>query len=188
MDPDMNKYELEHVVTPHAKMTAAEWQGIYRKAWEHYYALDHLEAVLRRAAASGIRIDRLAGILLWFLTSAIVENVHPLQGGLVRRKHRRDRRPGMPIASPLAFYPAVVSEFFRKHATLARYWWRFRQMRKRAERESAMAANDQAMQAVTPDETERLDLFTQTAAARLAVEHAHKVASLTTAGQVAASS
>jgi hypothetical protein len=148
MDSDMNKYELEHVVTAHAKMTPEEWQGIYKKAWEHYYKLDHLEAVLRRAAASGIRVDRLPGILLWFLTSAIVENVHPLQGGLVRRKHRRDRRPGMPIASPLAFYPAIVSEFFRKHAALARYWWHFRQMRKRAERESAMAANDLAMQAV----------------------------------------
>jgi hypothetical protein len=50
-----------------------------------------------------------------------------------------------------------------------------------------MPADDQAMQAVTPDETERLDFFTQTAAAVSAVEHAHKVASLTTAGQVAAS-
>ena len=36
MDPDMNKYDLEHVTTGHPVMTAAEWQKVYRDAWDLY--------------------------------------------------------------------------------------------------------------------------------------------------------
>jgi radical SAM superfamily enzyme YgiQ (UPF0313 family) len=32
MDPDMNKYDVEHVVTAHPKMTADEWMGAYQAA------------------------------------------------------------------------------------------------------------------------------------------------------------
>ncbi|MFZ0398734.1 MAG: radical SAM protein, partial [Methyloceanibacter sp.] len=47
MDPDMNKYELEHVVTAHPKMSKAEWQEAYRTAWSIFYTEEHLETVLR---------------------------------------------------------------------------------------------------------------------------------------------
>ena len=43
MDPDMNKYELEHVVTAHAKMSKDEWQEAYRTAWGIFYTDEHLE-------------------------------------------------------------------------------------------------------------------------------------------------
>src|SRR5262245_46508394 len=36
MDPDMNKYDLEHVVTAHPRMTQEEWEGIYNAAWDPY--------------------------------------------------------------------------------------------------------------------------------------------------------
>src|SRR5918994_2855201 len=52
MDPDMNKYDVEHVVTAHAKMTPDEWSGIYQEAWGLYYTDDHLETIVRRAYAS----------------------------------------------------------------------------------------------------------------------------------------
>ena len=32
MDPDMNKYDLEHVVTTHPLMSKEQWQGIYDQA------------------------------------------------------------------------------------------------------------------------------------------------------------
>ena len=32
MDPDLNKYDLEHVVTDHPRMSRAEWQAIDRKS------------------------------------------------------------------------------------------------------------------------------------------------------------
>ena len=28
MDPDLNKYDVEHVVTGHSKMTKEEWKGV----------------------------------------------------------------------------------------------------------------------------------------------------------------
>jgi hypothetical protein len=45
MDPDMNKYELEHVVTAHAKMSKEEWQSAYRSAWDVFYTDEHLETI-----------------------------------------------------------------------------------------------------------------------------------------------
>ena len=37
MDPDMNKYDLEHVCTGHPLMSAREWQDIYHRAWDAFY-------------------------------------------------------------------------------------------------------------------------------------------------------
>jgi hypothetical protein len=48
MDPDMNKYELEHVVTAHAKMSKEEWQSAYRSAWDVFYTDEHLDAARAR--------------------------------------------------------------------------------------------------------------------------------------------
>ena len=39
MDPDMNKYDLNHRVTGHARMTPQEWDEVYRLAWQRYYTL-----------------------------------------------------------------------------------------------------------------------------------------------------
>ena len=101
MDPDMNKYELEHVVTAHAKMTREEWQSAYRSAWDVFYTDEHLETIMRRAHATGINIRSLMPVLMWFSSAMKIENLHPLQWGIFRVKHRKDRRPGFPIESPL---------------------------------------------------------------------------------------
>src|SRR5439155_1335885 len=54
MDPDVNKYDLNHCVTAHTRMTREEWEGVYRAAWDTYYTDEHIETVLRRAIATGI--------------------------------------------------------------------------------------------------------------------------------------
>ena len=51
MDPDMNKYDLEHVVADHPKMTREQWAEIYRSAWDAYYTPEHIETIMRRGAA-----------------------------------------------------------------------------------------------------------------------------------------
>ena len=53
MDPDMNKYDLEHVCTGHPLMSEEAWKRVYRDAWKRYYTDEHVETVLRRAVASG---------------------------------------------------------------------------------------------------------------------------------------
>ena len=53
MDDDLNKYDLNHAVTGHPKMSKAEWEGAYRDAWRTYYTDEHVETILRRAIATG---------------------------------------------------------------------------------------------------------------------------------------
>jgi len=122
MDPDMNKYELEHVVTAHAKMTREEWQSAYRSAWDVFYTDEHLETIMRRAHATGINIRSLMPVLMWFSSAMKIENLHPLQWGIFRVKHRKDRRPGFPIESALSFYANYAAETSRKATKLARRW------------------------------------------------------------------
>ena len=71
LDPDLNKYDLEHALTPHAHMSKAEWEKLYRDAWSIYYTPAHIETILRRAQAYGINILRLAQIILWFAALAV---------------------------------------------------------------------------------------------------------------------
>ena len=52
MDPDLNKYDLDHVVSQHAKMTSAEWDEAYRAAWASFYSAEHVRTILRRIAAN----------------------------------------------------------------------------------------------------------------------------------------
>jgi hypothetical protein len=104
MDPDMNKYDVEHVVTAHPKMTQQEWEGAYRSSWGIYYTDEHLETIVRRAYASGINIRSLMPVLFWFSSAIAIEDMHPLQWGILRLKYRRDRRSGLPIEPALVFY------------------------------------------------------------------------------------
>ena len=90
MDPDMNKYDLEHVCTGHARMSAEEWKKVYRDAWKHYYTDEHVETVLKRAAATGLRMNKIADVMTAFSSAARIEGVHPLQCGIVRRKVRTE--------------------------------------------------------------------------------------------------
>ena len=137
MDPDMNKYDLEHVTTGHATMSSAEWQALYRRAFDLYYSPEHIERLLRRAKASGIKPVRLVNHVLQFYFTFRQEKVHPLQGGFFRRKLRRQRRPGLPIESPLAFYPRRVWEVAATHVNLVRYYLFLHRLRKKVERDTA---------------------------------------------------
>ena len=167
MDPDMNKYDLEHVVTDHGRMSKQQWEDVYRLAWETYYTPDHVATVMRRAAATGSSVGNVMFLLLWFCGCMRIEKVHPLQGGYLRRKVRRDRRPGTPIEHPLVFYPKYALEFVGKHIALARLIWRFVAIRRAIKRDPlARAYSDQALTPVTAAELDDLELFNVTASAR----------------------
>ncbi|HEY1261092.1 MAG TPA: radical SAM protein, partial [Stellaceae bacterium] len=135
MDPDMNKYDLEHVTTGHQTMNAADWQRVYRKAWDLYYSPEHIETILRRAKASGIKPVRLLNHVLQFYFTFLQENVHPLQGGYFRRKIRTSRRSGLPRESPVLFYPRRLFEIGATHIRLAAFYLRLHRIRRRVERD-----------------------------------------------------
>jgi len=133
----MNNYDLEHVTTGHSLMTARDWQGIYRQAWDLYYSAQHIETIFRRAKASGIKPVRLLNHILQFYFTFIQENVHPLQGGYFRRKLRRQRRAGLPRANPIVFYPRRVREVLETHIRLAAFYLHLHRIRRRVERDSS---------------------------------------------------
>ena len=112
MNPDMNIYDLEHLTTTHPIMSQEDWERAYKNAWKQFYTYEHVETVLRRAAAKRLRLDKVMFFLLWFHGGMTIEKIHPEEGGFGRRKVRTTRRTGMPIESPLIFYPRRVWEVF----------------------------------------------------------------------------
>jgi radical SAM superfamily enzyme YgiQ (UPF0313 family) len=124
LDPDLNKYDIEQVCTKHPNMEAAEWEQAYLDAWKSYYSAEHIETILRRARATGIRTYGLLLIMLWFTGSMVpVENVHPMCGGVLRLKHPSERRPSLPRESFWRFYPRFVWETIIKLCRLGRRLW-----------------------------------------------------------------
>jgi hypothetical protein len=178
MDPDLNKYDLEHVVARHPRMSKAEWEGIYQEAWDLYYSPEHMKTVMRRAAAVGTSAGAAMFLLLWFWGCVKLEKVHPLQGGYLRRKYRRDRRPGLPLENPLLFYPRYVADLLAKHVRLVfmgarlglhRLWLK----RNKAE---ASAYMDQALTPPTAADVDDLDLFQHNESSRAAGDKARQKA------------
>jgi hypothetical protein len=180
MDPDMNKYDAEHVVTGHPKMSYEEWSGIYRAAWDAYYTREHIETILRRAAATRVGLSRLTSALLFFANTIAIEGVHPLQGGLIRLKNRRDRRSGLPREPVWSFYPQYAWETVSKAVRFGLRWLEIARMSRRIKRDpSRKLYTDRALTPVTNDETETLELFTHNEGARDEVAHVRKIAALT---------
>ena len=177
MDPDLNKYELEHVVTGHPKMTREEWQDAYRSAWDIFYTDEHLETIMRRAAATGINIRSLMPVLMWFSSAVTIENLHPLQWGIFRVKHRRERRPGLPLESPAAFYARYVAETARKAAKLARRWRHLKRILAKIEADpNAKLFMDEALTPVGEEDAEHMELYNQSESIKAAVKHERRVA------------
>ncbi len=179
MDPDLNKYDLHHRVTHHARMSDAEWDEAYRAAWANYYTPEHMRTILRRAAAhpSG-RPKTALSTLLWFKLMTLYEAVHPLEGGAFRMKFRRDRRHGTPLESRFVFYPRYAAE------TVAKAWGYLAVYRdaKRTLREVLRAPDrwsytDLAIAPPRDDELDTLDLYHATSGGEAAVARVRREAS-----------
>lgn len=180
MDADLNIYDVEHVCTAHPKMSKQEWEDIYHEAWALYYSPKHMKTLLRRAVATGVPLARLVKVLVSFATTVPLENVHPLQSGLLRLKTPAERRPELPRENPLVFWPRFAWETFRKHASLAGTIIGLSISAFLISREAkSKTYMDQALTPVADDEEETLSLFTKTAGGTAAVNHIRKVAELT---------
>ncbi len=171
MDPDMNKYDLEHVLTAHAVMSKDEWEGIYRDAWSIYYTDEHVETILRRGVASGISVKKVVEALIVFSGATWIEKVHPLQFGIVRRKVRTQRRYGLPIESPLVFYPRRAFEFVVAALTWHRLYRRYHAIARRVVADPA--SKHYVDEALTPPNAgdEAMPHFVQVFADRIPKTH-----------------
>jgi len=168
MDSDMNRYDLNHVTTDHAKMSRKELERVYRLAWDAYYTPEHIETVFKRARASGMSVGKMMFLTLWFYGCYKFEGLHPLEGGYFRRKYRLDRRHGLPIESPFIFYPRRVWEVISSHAKVLSLLWQYGLIRRRV-KAAPMGKDytDIALSPVTEEENgnNSLELFTQQQAA-----------------------
>ncbi len=156
MERDMNKYDLEHVCTAHSRMTPEEWKNTYQRAWLQYYSMEHIETLLRRAVADGIAAKRLMLSIAVFRGMPLIEQVHPLQGGYVRRKVRRTRRPGSPPDNTALFYVRHWTDTVVKLLRLGALVWRINRIRHRVLREHARRPyTDIAIAKLPPDAQDR---------------------------------
>jgi radical SAM superfamily enzyme YgiQ (UPF0313 family) len=168
LDPDLNKYDLNHVCMTHPRMTEDEWQQAYRLAWQRYYTIEHMETVLRRVASVGANASNALFLMTWFKGSIDLEDVHPLEGGFLRLKYRRDRRPGRSIEPVWRFYPRYCSEVAIKLVRWTALYVRLRRIYLKIRRDPRrMEYTDLAMTSVTDGEAAREIFQTEAAQAYL---------------------
>jgi hypothetical protein len=179
MDPDMNNYDTEHVTTGHPLMSSDEWLNLYRQAWHAFYTPEHVETIMRRAAASGMKPRKIKNLMLGFCGSQAIEGVHPLQGGFLRLKYHSDRRSSLPIVNPLLFYPAYVWETLSK---LARYLWLNRTYERILARVEKSAAKtdytDLALKPACDEDLDQLKIFSTNEVAKEAANRVRKKAKI----------
>ena len=170
LDPDMNKYDSEYVTTAHQRMTTEQWTSIYERAWHLYYSPAHIETLLRRAAAGRVSTRRVAEHTFYFYATVAYERVHPLQGGLFRRKRRNLRRSGLPRENPMLFSVRRVWEMVATYVPALLLLWKIQRLRRRIERDPLRTSySDLAIAPVSGACDEDLELYRTSHSARPAV-------------------
>jgi hypothetical protein len=152
-------------------MSDAEWEDAYHSAWQAYYTPEHVRTILKRTAAHPLGLVKsIFSTLLWFNTMIPIEGVHPLEGGMIRMKHRRDRRSGMPIESPFSFYPRYAVETLSKFGRYFSVWRQYKKIYKEViAAPDRLTYQDMAIAAPKDDEFEALDLYHATSGGEAAL-------------------
>jgi hypothetical protein len=175
LDPDMNNYDLNHVCAAHPLMSHEECNRAYQMAWKRYYTFEHCETIMRRVASTRTVAIQALLMLAWFKGSIDFEGIHPLETGFLRRRHRRDRRPGMPVEPAWRFYPKYWSgtaiKLFQWAGLFLRLGRSYRAIRRDPNRNRY---TDLATTPVRAQETETHELF-QTGAAKAFVEREQRL-------------
>jgi hypothetical protein len=123
---------------------------------------------------------RLVKAVVPFMTMVPIENIHPLQAGLFRRKHRSERKYGLPIEPVWKFYPRHIRDTIVNNLKLAETIWWIMKTKRRIERDpNSKYYTDQALTPVADDVEATYDLLTVTTGAKAAIDHLKKVADLT---------
>jgi radical SAM superfamily enzyme YgiQ (UPF0313 family) len=165
LDPDLNKYDLNHVCTAHPKMSHEEWDRAYKAAWQRYYTIEHVETVIRRVAVTKANASNALFLITWFMGSINIEHIHPLESGFLRLKFRRDRRPGFPIEPVWSFYPTYFAQVVSKLVRWTHLYFKLRRIYLRIKHDpNRYTYSDMAMTAVADDEAATHELFNSDAA------------------------
>jgi radical SAM superfamily enzyme len=170
MDPDLNKYDLHHRVVHHPKMSDAELDQTYLDAWRTYYTPEHIETVARRhGSVKGRNPAEPAYFMSMFKIMFEAEGIHPLEGGVLRLKYRRDRRYGMPIEPVGVFHWKLAVESWKKIGIYARLAWQAWRIGQKVKHDPKR--HEYMDLALTPvnDEDDKLALFAETSGGEAAL-------------------
>ena len=143
-------------------MSPEQWQQLYHDAWAAFYSPEHLETVMRRSVATDSNAGNMTFLLLWYYAMVALEKIDPLEGGYLRRKYRKDRRPTLPVESPWVFYPRYVFDLRLQACQAGRAdlaLWRFQPSPEAGSRR-AVNYTDIALTAVDEDRSEEMELAT----------------------------
>ncbi len=175
LDPDLNKYDLNHACTPHSRMSKDEWERAYKLAWQRYYTDEHIETVLRRVASAGANASNALFLITWFKGSIDFEHIHPLESGFLRLKYRRDRRPNFAREPIWRFYPRYWTETAVKLTRWVALYLRLRRIYLRIKRDpQRFAYTDTALSMTAEGDAETPQLL-GTEAARAYVNNAQRL-------------
>ena len=174
LHPDLNRYDVNHVCAPHPLMSTEQWEDVYRRAWQSYLTIDHITTILRRFGTSGGNLSQLLFVITWFKGSIEYEKLHPVETGVLRLKHRRDRRPTLPLEPVWKFYPLYYAETAVKIVKWTLLYWRLRRIYLWIKRDPQKLAYSDAALARSTEAEETSDLLAG-AVARAYVEQRRQV-------------
>jgi radical SAM superfamily enzyme YgiQ (UPF0313 family) len=160
VDADLNRYDLNHACTAHPKMSRDEWERAYRVAWATYYTPEHMRTILRRVAAMRGKVSNTVFLITWFKGSIDIEHIHPLEGGFLRLKFRRDRRSGMPLEPAWRFYPKYYLDTARKLIRFSKLFLDLHKVYRDIRRDNkGLGYMDLALTPPTAEDVDTLELF-----------------------------
>ncbi len=177
LDPDMNNYDLNHRVSHHPVMSDAEWDESVKVAYETYYTRDHMITLMKRVYGVGsnrrITTQRLLSLQYFFVHGKLRQ--YKSQGGVVPLRYRKDRRPGMPLETPLRFYLRYFGDLWRATAGFAATWAWFRYQLWKIHNDPMRAEyHDASMAPRSNAAPQELKLLTETTGAKENLAHEQK--------------
>ncbi len=127
MDPDFNKYDLNHRVSHHPLMSDSEWQESYWAAHRRFYTHEHMARIFNRMMQMKTNqpFTTLKSLII-YREGPRLERVAFSEFGVGRIVRRRQRRHGLPIENPMVFYPRLAAQSIYRLANYALTYGRLR--------------------------------------------------------------
>ena len=139
------------------------------------YERAHRDGPAPRRLDKSEREQQALFLITWFKGSIDFEHVHPLEGGFLRMRSRRDRRPEFPREPVWSFYPKYWTETAVKVVRWATLYLRLRRRYLAIKHDpNRYSYTDIAMTPVRDDEADTHELF-QTDVAKAFVGHQQHV-------------
>lgn len=111
LDADLNNYDSFHPTFSHEGMPSGAWKRTYESAWRSFYGIPNMIRILKKTPGKKYRDIFLN--FIWYKNSIQVEGGHPMLGGFIRLKSRKERRHIYPMESRWVFFKRRTGDVMR---------------------------------------------------------------------------